>query len=213
LVLPRWLATVTSRTRAPECFACNEAATKSGVMCAISVGTADPMDTRIQAGSRTFGKYHAAEPPASKTEGHAMEDELATTNVNRSYSLGATSIAIFTFVLFFLFPKLAAGEIDARLFQITLVVMGVATFSFVFASLYYYGASLGGRVDAAERAVYARRGDLLWVLGYTLLFLSPTLILFSIGLRAVGSAWLALWLVYLLFVIRLSPRILSARST
>jgi hypothetical protein len=30
-----------------------------------------------------------------------MEDELAATNVNRSYSLGATSIAIFTFMLFF----------------------------------------------------------------------------------------------------------------
>lgn len=26
-----------------------------------------------------------------------MEDELATTNVNRAYSLGATCIAIFTF--------------------------------------------------------------------------------------------------------------------
>jgi hypothetical protein len=28
-----------------------------------------------------------------------MGDELATSNVNRSYSLGATSIAIFTFML------------------------------------------------------------------------------------------------------------------
>ena len=34
-----------------------------------------------------------------------MGDELATSNVNRSYSLAATSIAIFTFVLFFLYPR------------------------------------------------------------------------------------------------------------
>jgi len=90
--------------------------------------------------------------------------------------------------------------------------MGVATFSFVFASLYYYGSSLGSRIDDAERALYSRRGDRFWLLGYTLLFLDPSLILFSIGLLAVGSAWLALWLVYVLFVIRYFPRVQTARK-
>ena len=71
-----------------------------------------------------------------------MGDELAASNVNRSYSLGATSIAIFTFMLFFLYPRFASGEINALLFHGTLVVMGVAMFSFVFASFHYYGASL-----------------------------------------------------------------------
>ena len=66
---------------------------------------------------------------------HFMGDELAASNVNRSYSLAATSIAIFTFILFFLYPRFASGQINAWLFQVTLVVMGVATFSFVFASL------------------------------------------------------------------------------
>jgi hypothetical protein len=65
---------------------------------------------------------------------HSMGDDLAAANVNRSYSLAATSIAIFTFMLFFLYPRFASGEINALLFQATLVVMGVATFSFVFAS-------------------------------------------------------------------------------
>ena len=142
-----------------------------------------------------------------------MDDELATTNVNRSYSLGATSIAIFTFMLFFLYPRFASREINALLFQATLVVMGVATFSFVFASFYYYGASLDRRIDDAERAVYSRRGDRFWLLGYTLLFLAPSLILFSLRLLAVGSAWFALWLVYLLFVIRYFPRVQTARKS
>ena len=57
-----------------------------------------------------------------------MGDDLAAANVNRSYSLAATSIAIFTFMLFFLYPRFASGEINALLFQATLVVMGVATF-------------------------------------------------------------------------------------
>jgi hypothetical protein len=136
-----------------------------------------------------------------------MGDELATSNVTRSYSLAATSIAIFTFMLFFLYPRFARGEINAWLFQATLVVMGVATFSFVFASLYYYCASLGSRIDDAERARDSRRADRFWLLGYTLLFLAPSLILFTVRLRAVGLTWLALWLVYLLFVIRYFPRI------
>jgi hypothetical protein len=142
-----------------------------------------------------------------------MGDELAASNVNRSYSLGATSIAIFTFMLFFLYPRFASGEINALLFHGTLVVMGVATFSFVFASFHYYGASLAGGIDDAERAPYSRRGDRFWLLGYTLLFLEPSLILFLVGLLGVESTWFALWLVYVLFVIRYFPRLQAARKS
>jgi hypothetical protein len=140
-------------------------------------------------------------------------DDLAVSNANRSYSLAATSIAIFTFMLIFLYPRFASGEVSASLFQATLVVMGVATFSFVFASLHYYGSSLGGRIDDAERARYSRRGDRFWLLGYTLLFLDPSLILFSVGLVVVGSVWFALWLVYVLFVIRYFPRVQTSQKS
>jgi hypothetical protein len=88
--------------------------------------------------------------------------------------------------------------------------MGVATFSFVFSSFYYYSSSLGSRIDDTERALHSRRGDRFWLLGYILLFLAPSLILFSVGLLAVGSAWFTLWLVFLLFVIRYFPRIQTA---
>jgi hypothetical protein len=143
----------------------------------------------------------------------SMQAEFATTNVNRSYWLGATSITIFTFMLFFLYPRYASGEVSALLFQATLLVMGVATFSFVFASLHYYGASLASRMDDADRALYARRGDRFWLLGYTLLFLAPSMILFTVRLFAVGSVWFALWLVYLLFVARFFPRVQTAPTS
>ena len=136
-----------------------------------------------------------------------MGDELAASNVNRAYSLAGTSIAIFTFMLFFLYPRFENGAINALLFQATLVVMGVATFSFVLASLHYYRSSLGSRIDDAELALYSRRGDRLWLLGYTLLVLAPTLVLFAIGLLAVGSVWFALWLVYFVLVMRSFPRV------
>ncbi len=131
-------------------------------------------------------------------------DELAGSNVNRTYSLAASCIAIFTFLLFFLYPRFASGEIRPWLFQGTLLVMGVATFSFVFASLYYFGASVGNGLAAARRA------DRFWLLGYTLLFLVPSLILFTVRLGAVGAAWFALWLLYLVFVIPYFTRIRSS---
>jgi len=142
-----------------------------------------------------------------------LTHELATSNVNRAYSLAGTSIAIFTFMLIFLYPRFASGEINPLLFQLTLVVMSVATFSFAFASFYYYGSSLGGsRFDDSERALYSRRGDRSWLLGCVMLFLAPSLILFTIGLLAVGSVWLVLWLVYLVFVSRYFPRVETART-
>lgn len=136
-----------------------------------------------------------------------MADELAAANVNRAYQLAASSIAIFTFLLFFLYPRFASGEVDAFPFQAALVVMGVATFSFAFSSFYYYGASLGGRIDDIERARYSRNGDRFWLLGCVLLFLAPSLILFTVKLLVVACAWFALWLVYLVFVMRFFPRV------
>ena len=141
-----------------------------------------------------------------------MGDELAAANANRSYSLAASSIAIFAFVLFFLYPRFKSGEVNALLFQATLAVMGVATFSFVFASFYYYCASLGSRFDDAEQFLFSQRGDRFWLLGETLLCLAPSLILFAVGLLEVGSVWFALWLVYLLFVIRYFPKVQTVRK-
>jgi hypothetical protein len=57
-----------------------------------------------------------------------MGEDLAASNVNRAYSLAATSIAIFTFMLYFLYPKFERGD-NPLLFQTTLIVMGVATFT------------------------------------------------------------------------------------
>jgi hypothetical protein len=141
-----------------------------------------------------------------------VADELAVANVNRAYSLAAMSIAIFTFMLIFLYPGFKSGEINPLLFQFPLVVMGVATFSVVFASFYYYCSSLGSRIADAERALYSRRADRLWLLGYILLLLDPSLILFSIRLFTVGASWFVLWVVYLLFVVRYFPKVQTARQ-
>jgi hypothetical protein len=133
--------------------------------------------------------------------------DLAAANVNRSYQLAATSVAIFTFSMAFLYPRYLSGDANATLFQVTLAVMGVATFSFVFAALLYYGSSLVDRFDEVDRARYQGLGDRLWLLGLLSLFLAPSLVLFTVGLALVGGAWFALWLLYLIVVARYFPRI------
>ena len=141
-----------------------------------------------------------------------MSEELAGANVNRAYSLAATNIAVFSFMLFFLYPRLESGRINPIMFQCMLVVMGIATFALVFATLIYYRASVDRGMTEAERALHTRRADRLWLLGYTVMFLAPGLVLVLIGLFAVAFVWLALWLVYLLFVIRSFPRIQTPRG-
>ena len=140
-----------------------------------------------------------------------MGEDIAAANVNRSYLLGGTNIAIFTFMLFFLYPRFESGTINPWLFQFTLIAMGVAAFSLVFAALHYYRSSLGGRIDEADRMLYARRADRFWLLGYTMMFLAPSLVLFLLGLLTVASVWLALWLVYLFFVFRYFPKVETPR--
>ena len=144
--------------------------------------------------------------------GTVIPDDLAAANVNRAYSLAATSIAIFTFSLIFLYPRFVNGEVNPLLFHATLMTMGVTTFSFVFSAFLYYGSSLGGRIEDAERARYARNGDRMWLLGYSLLFLVPSLILFTVRLVAVGAVWLVLWLVYVVFVARYFPRVVTRQK-
>ena len=142
-----------------------------------------------------------------------MREDVAAVNVTRAYTLAGTNIAIFTFMLFFLYPRFESGRINPVLFQATLIAMGIATFSLVFATLHYYWCSLSGRMSDADRAVYARRADRFWLLGYTTMFLAPSLVLLLVKLLAVASVWFALWLVYVFFVFRYFPKFQTPRAS
>src|SRR5262245_36463999 len=128
--------------------------------------------------------------------------DIAAVNVTRSYTLAGTNMAIFTFMLFFLYPRFESGRIDPLLFQATLITMGVATFSLVFATLHYYWCSVDGRMNDIARTLLARRADRFWLLGYTMMFLTPSLVLFLVRLRIVASVWLTFWLLYVFFMVR-----------
>ena len=130
-------------------------------------------------------------------EGPTVGNETANLDVSRVVTLVGTSIAIFTFLLFFLFPRFTTGEIDPILFQVTLTVIGVAIFSLVYAGLFFYTLTLPSYLNSAESVAIQRKGDLFWLIGYSVLLLEPTLILVTVRLWIVALAWMALWFSYI----------------
>jgi hypothetical protein len=94
-----------------------------------------------------------------------MAEEIAGANVNRSYTLAATNIAIFSFMMFFLYPRFEKGSINPYLFQCTLAAMAVSTFSLVLASILYYRSSVGRGMTDPERMRNTRQADGFWLVG------------------------------------------------
>ena len=123
-----------------------------------------------------------------------MGADLANANVNRDITMAGTSIAIFTFLLFFLYPRYQSDEINGVLFQVTLAVIVTVTFSLVISATYYYGTTLGMiRSSSGARSLFGK-ADAAWMVGFGLLLLEPTLILFTVNLPYLGLYALFLWL-------------------
>ena len=123
--------------------------------------------------------------------------DLANSNVNRNITLAGTSVAIFTFLLFFLYPRYFSGDIDPILFQFTLAIIVSVIFSLVISATYYYGTTLTLSLpDGKGRAIFGK-AEAFWLIGYSLLLLEPSLILFTVKLSAVALYALVLWFSYL----------------
>lgn len=125
-----------------------------------------------------------------------MSLDIANSNVNRNITLSGTSVAIFTFLLFFLYPRYSSGEINPVLFQFALAVIVSVVFSLVISALYYYGTTLN-LTPGRERTQIFGKAEGFWLVGYSLLLLEPSVILFTVNLLVVGFYALVLWFSYL----------------
>jgi hypothetical protein len=89
--------------------------------------------------NRAIIRVHMLKTKApSQARWKRMSLEIANSNVNRNITLAGTSVAIFTFVLFFLYPRYRTGDIDPSLFQFTIAVIVSVIFCLVISVLYYY---------------------------------------------------------------------------
>ena len=112
-----------------------------------------------------------------------------------------TSIAILTFLLFFLYPRSLSGEVNPALFQTTITVMLEAIFSFGASALYRH-MSITSPVKSGPKArLRFRRAELFFSLAFALMLLEPTFVLFTLRLIPVASIALGLWISYLLLYV------------
>jgi hypothetical protein len=127
--------------------------------------------------------------------------EVAKRNAYVMPGIAGTCVAIFTFLLFFLYPRLLSGEVNPILFRLTVGVIVLTLFFFMYAGSYYYTfvGSLGK--DDKRSMTYINRADRCAVVALVLFVLAPGLILFTINLPDLGSFALGLWLVYLAVLI------------
>ncbi len=128
--------------------------------------------------------------------------DLANSNVNRTVGLVSSSLAILTFILFFLYPSYSSGRINPILFQTTLILMVLTIFCFGFSGLYFYGITRDSTMTSAKARAFLQRGEMFFVLGLLFGLIVPALILFTIGLAFVGGVATVLWLAYSYFVVQ-----------
>ena len=115
--------------------------------------------------------------------------------------LGGTCVAIFTFALFFLYPRWVSGEVNPILFQGTIAGLVVSLFLFVYASVFYYWFLICYWNGDPKAKTYLDRADGCVTLGLVLLVVEPAFILFTINLLDLGLIALSLWFGFILLLV------------
>jgi|SRR5437773_960618 len=128
--------------------------------------------------------------------------DYVTSNLNRSVTLIGSNLAIFTFVLIFLFPRYASNQLNGVRFQATLTSSLLAIFVFGISGVHYFEVVAMAKASVETKMRLVRRGDLLFVVSLLLATAEPALILFTLGLTGVGIIAAFLWTLYAVFLIR-----------
>ncbi len=127
--------------------------------------------------------------------------QIALSDRSMIGTLVGTSIAILTFLLFFLYPRSLSGEVNPDLFQTTITVILAAIFSFGASALYRH-MSITSPVKSGPKArLRFRRAELFFSLAFALMLLEPTFVLFTLRLVPVAFIALGLWISYLLLYV------------
>ncbi len=137
--------------------------------------------------------------PSSPLEISTSRIEAARQSRGLTTALGGTCVAIFTFLLFFLYPRFAAGEVDPDLFQLTLLAILGSLFLLVLAAWFYFLFTQSLDLDATRPTKYLARADACFAVGVMILTLAPALVLLTVNLQALGFVALGLWGLYLIF--------------
>ena len=128
--------------------------------------------------------------------------DYVTSNLNRSVTLIGSNLAIFIFVLIFLFPRYASNQLNGVLFQASLTASLLTIFLFGISGVYYFEVVAMAKASVETKTRLVQRGDLLFVVSLLFATAEPALILFTLGLIVVGVIATVLWTLYAVFLIR-----------
>ena len=136
-----------------------------------------------------------------------MDFDFVASNLNRSVTLISSNLAIFTFVLIFLYPRYASNQLNGVLFQITLTSSLMAIFLFGISGVHYFEVVANSKTSVATKMLLKRRGDTLFVLSLLVGTGEPALILFTLGLTIVAVIATVLWTLYAGFLVQQGRRL------
>src|SRR6266571_1183004 len=131
-----------------------------------------------------------------------IDRDFVASNLNRTLTLIGSNLAIFTFVLVFLFPRYASNQLNGVLFQVTLTTTLLAIFLFGISGVYYLEVVGVAKTSIARKRVLVQRGDSLFVVSLMLGTAMPALILFTLGIMVVAVIATGLWALYVGFIVQ-----------
>jgi hypothetical protein len=137
---------------------------------------------------------------AADTEPLELRFEYANENRQATINLGATGVAILTFLLVFLHDRYDAGGLTSTLYRLTLASVLVSIFFLGLSGTYYYFLIEALERKRTDTGRYLRAADGCFVAGLALLLLEPTLILFTLDFLDIGTLAIALWAISLLVI-------------
>jgi hypothetical protein len=136
-----------------------------------------------------------------------IDRNFVASNLNRAVTLIGSNLAIFTFVLVFLYPRYASNQLNGALFQVTLTTSLLVIFLFGIAGICYFEVVAITGMDIVRRRMLVRRGDLLFAVSLMGMTALPALILFTLSITLVAIIATILWALYAVFIIEQGQRL------
>jgi len=124
---------------------------------------------------------------------------FVASNLNRVITLNGSNLAIFTFVLVFLYPRFASNQLNGVLFQASLTTSLLTIFLFGISGVYYFEVVGVAKTSIGRKRVLIRRADMLFVLSLMIMTGMPALILFTLNVFFVAIVATVLWALYASF--------------
>lgn len=137
---------------------------------------------------------------AADAQTRELRFEYANENRQATINLGATGVAILTFLLVFLYDKYDAGGWDSVLYRLTLGSVVLSIFFLGISGSSYYFLIEALELKRADTGRFLRVADATFVTGLVLLLLEPALILFTLRIYDIGTMAAALWVISIVVI-------------